>query len=112
MLFAPLRELDATSRFCRHRGRLALFRHAEQVKSYWHDYWQRRGKLQQLLELGERGGLGAYEALFSRTLRPEALTLEAGCGPAHVVNALHLRGYRVAGVDLDADVVGWVRAHY
>lgn len=103
-----LRAPTPGSAFHRHRGRLALFLPPREVKSYWNDYWRRDGKIGRMLEAAERGELGEYEDVFTRYLRPDRLTLEAGCGPAQIVLALHRRGYRVAGVDLDRDVLGMV----
>jgi SAM-dependent methyltransferase len=107
-----LRAPEPGTEFRRHRGRLALFRPRGQVDTYWNAYWQRDARLEAMWTAADRGELGEYDAIFRRHLRPDRLTVEAGCGPAHIVLALNRRGYRACGVDLDADVVSVARKRW
>src|SRR6185436_1001934 len=104
-----LRAPEPNSAFRRFRGRLALFKGDQRVETYWRDYWKTPGKNEQLLDGVAGGALGEYEAPFLKHLKPGGRVLEAGCGPAQIVRALHQRGFAAEGVDYDKDVVAWVR---
>jgi SAM-dependent methyltransferase len=99
---------DPPGEFRRYRNRLALFRPIRNGSEYWRQHWADPARRAKLLARGESGDLGEYEPLVERYASRELPILEAGCGLAQVVAALTRRGFSVAGVDYDREVVRFV----
>src|SRR5436309_126585 len=89
------------------RGRLAQFRSLSDHQTFWHDRWSRRD-IAAFLSSYRTGRLDEFDEIFSRYLPRELPTLEAGCGCGQLVAALSARGYRVEGVDYEAETIARV----
>jgi SAM-dependent methyltransferase len=55
---------------------------------------------------------GVYTLLRRHLPLPEAAVLDVGCGTGHYAGALAGEGFDVVGVDLDAEMIAYARAHY
>lgn len=88
-------------------GRLSYYKESA-TSSYWESVWD--SALNKRSYRGaEKGRLGGFERAFTRWLPKEGRILEAGCGLAHRVLALRMRGYNVEGVDFAERTVQRVR---
>lgn len=96
--------------FRRYNGRLALFHQSSDHINYWETYWK-RDHTANLIKRGKEGDLGEFESLIERYVPRDLPVLEAGCGPAHLVAALHARNYHVVGIDYEPQVVALARQH-
>lgn len=106
-----LRAPKPRTQFRRLRERLALFHvgsgAAEAHQPYWRGYWTDAAR-ERLLRRGAEGDLGEIAGALERWLPRDLPVLDAGCGPAHMVAALRVRGYQALGIDSESEVVRFV----
>ncbi len=92
-------------------NRLALFHAIADHEVYWKQYWTDE-YFEKLIESAHKGKLEEFEHYAFRYLKPGHLILEAGCGPAHMVQGLVSRGFsNVTGIDYEPKVVQKVNRH-
>lgn len=96
------------TRFYKFRERLALFHAVSDHEAYWKNYWTDE-YFDRLVKDSRQGRLEEFENYAFKYLKPEHVILEAGCGPAHMVQGLVQRGFlKVTGVDYEKKVVSEV----
>lgn len=95
------------TQFSWYNERPALFHDTDRHLDYWRGYWDKDAR-SRLSNAGRKGDLGEFGEVFERHLPKDLPVLEAGCGPAHIVAALQLRGYEAIGVDYEPEVVRYV----
>jgi SAM-dependent methyltransferase len=101
-----LRQPKPNTSFCRYNDRLALFHQTTDALEYWKYHWSDSYR-RQLIAKGRSGDLSEFSKVIHYV--PKDLpVLEAGCGPARLVAALHTRGYDVIGIDYEQEVVRYV----
>jgi SAM-dependent methyltransferase len=86
---------------------LKMFRaqaHAGADSTFWDQNWAAGGE-SSLHESERVCQMQPVFPLLARTLAPNRLFLEGGCGPAYWVKYFHERGYRALGIDFAADTV-------
>jgi len=82
-----------------------LFNASKSHHHYWNQYWNNYSYLNNLLQLGKAGNLGEFKHIILKYINKEKLTLEAGCGPGHMVAGLTTNGYKAIGIDYEPMVV-------
>ena len=75
---------------------------------FWDEHWKTYLS-PTVYQAAEMGVLDPYEAVFTRYLPKTGKIIEAGCGLAQYVLALHKRGYDIEGVDFSTETVNAVR---
>lgn len=89
----------------------------DRLAYYWQEprsaFWDEQWKTQineRRYRSAEKGSLGELRDAFVKHLPKEGKILEAGCGPAHFVLALQVRGYDCHGIDFGEQTVAAVKA--
>src|SRR5688572_20552526 len=93
------------TQFYNFQNRLALFHAVSDHEAYWNQYWTDE-YFERLIKNSKQGKLEEFEHYAFNYLKPEHTILEAGCGPAHMVQGLVQRGFpNVIGIDYEKKVV-------
>lgn len=93
------------TQFYNFQDRLALFHAMADHEAYWKQYWT-DDYFERLVADSKQGKLEEFEHYAFKYLKPEHAILEAGCGPAHMVQGLVRNGYlNVTGIDYEKKVV-------
>jgi SAM-dependent methyltransferase len=110
-IFMKLTNPKPKTRFYNFNNRLALFHATADHEAYWKQYWTDE-YFKKLIERADQGKLEEFEHYAFRYLKPDHVILEAGCGPAHMVQGLVSRGFtKVLGIDYEPKVVQGVNKH-
>jgi SAM-dependent methyltransferase len=81
----------------------------EPGRAFWDEHWRRHIN-EKRYRSAEKGSLGDLRDAFLKHLPKEGKILEAGCGSAHRVLALQVRGYDCQGIEFAERTVAAVRA--
>lgn len=88
--------------------RLAYYWH-DPGPAFWDEHWRRHIN-EKRYRSAEKGSLGDLSDAFLKHLPKDGKILEAGCGPAHRVLALEVRGYDCEGIEYAERTVAAVKA--
>ncbi|MQC26256.1 MAG: class I SAM-dependent methyltransferase [Chloroflexi bacterium] len=92
------------------KSRLVYYKKKSTAK-HWDAVWAKQEN-SQIYERAKQGDLGYYSNIFPKYLPKTGKVLEAGCGIAQFVLALHILGFDVEGVDYAKKTIARVKSEY